>query len=72
MPGLTYQLGILLASPTNSIQYALRDRVGYQWAIAGFEVVTILTLAVLLLLGSERHGRSFVRDPLKITVPATD
>jgi SHS family lactate transporter-like MFS transporter len=72
MPGLTYQLGILLASPTNSIQYALRDRVGYQWAIAGFEVVTILTLAVLLLLGSESHGRSFVRDPLKITVPATD
>ena len=72
MPGLTYQLGILLASPTNSIQYALRDRVGYQWAIAGFEVVTILMLAVLLLLGSERHGRSFVRDPLKITVPATN
>jgi SHS family lactate transporter-like MFS transporter len=65
MPGLTYQLGILIASPTNAIQYALRDRVGYQWAIAGFEVVTILTLTVLLLLGSERHGRSFVRDPAK-------
>jgi MFS transporter, SHS family, lactate transporter len=65
MPGLTYQVGILLASPTNSIQYALRDRVGYQWAIAGFEIVTILTLTVLLLLGSERHGRSFVRDPVK-------
>jgi SHS family lactate transporter-like MFS transporter len=64
MPGLTYQVGILLASPTNSIQYALRDRVGYQWAIAGFEIVTILTLTVLLLIGSERHGRSFVRDPL--------
>ena len=65
MPGLTYQLGILFAAPTNTIEYALRDRVGYQWAIAGFELVTILTLAVLLLLGSERHGRSFVRDPLK-------
>jgi MFS transporter, SHS family, lactate transporter len=62
MPGLTYQLGILFASPTNSIEYALRDRVGYQWAIAAFEVVTILTLTVLLLLGSERHSRSFVRD----------
>jgi SHS family lactate transporter-like MFS transporter len=65
MPGLTYQLGILFASPTNSIQYALRDRIGYQWAIAGFEIVTILTLTVLLLLGSERHGRSFVQDPLE-------
>lgn len=62
MPGLTYQLGILLASPTNSIEYALRDRVGYQWAIAGFEIATILTLTILLLLGTERHGRSFMRE----------
>lgn len=62
MPGLTYQLGILIASPTNSIEYALRDQVGYQWAIAGFEIVTILTLTMLLLLGTERHGRSFVRE----------
>src|SRR6202043_2958805 len=29
MPGLTYQVGILLASPSNSIQYVLRDRVGF-------------------------------------------
>ncbi|MGB9465874.1 MAG: MFS transporter [Candidatus Acidiferrum sp.] len=72
MPGLTYQIGILLASPTNSIQYALRDRVGYQWAIAGFEIVTILTLTVLLLLGTERHGRSFVRDPLASAGPPAD
>jgi SHS family lactate transporter-like MFS transporter len=61
MPGLAYQLGILLASPTNSIEYALRDRVGYRWAIAGFEIFTILTAALLLWLGTERHGRSFVR-----------
>ena len=62
MPGLAYQLGILLASPTNSIQYALRDRVGYQWAIAGFEAVTIAVLAVLLWRGKEDHSRSFVRN----------
>ena len=35
MPGLAYQLGILFASPTNSIEYALRDRFGYSWALAG-------------------------------------
>jgi MFS transporter, SHS family, lactate transporter len=62
MPGLAYQLGILLASPTNSIQYALRDRVGYQWAIAGFEIFTILTAALLLWLGTEAHGKAFVRE----------
>ncbi|HXJ04986.1 MAG TPA: MFS transporter [Candidatus Acidoferrum sp.] len=72
MPGLTYQLGILFASPTNTIQYALRDRVGYQWAMAGFEIVTILTLTVLLLFGAERHGRSFVREPLKNAASGLD
>jgi len=72
MPGFTYQLGILFASPTNTIQYALRDHVGYQWAMAGFEIVTILMLTVLLLFGSERHGRSFVRDPIKNAAVAAD
>ncbi len=61
MPGMAYQLGILLASPTNSLQYALHVRFGYQWAIAGFEIVTIVTLAALLWRGSEAHSRSFVR-----------
>jgi SHS family lactate transporter-like MFS transporter len=72
MPGLTYQLGILIASPTNSIEYALRHRVGYQWAIAGFEVVTILMLTFLLLVGTERHGRSFMRDVSTPATPASD
>jgi SHS family lactate transporter-like MFS transporter len=63
MPGLAYQLGILLASPTNSVQYALRDHFGYQWALAGFEVVTILALALLLFRGAEHHGKSFLRPP---------
>jgi len=38
--GMAYQLGILFAAPTNTIEYALRERFGYQWALAGFEVVT--------------------------------
>lgn len=62
MPGLTYQLGILLASPTNSIQYALHERFGYSWALAGFETVTIVSLALLLWRGAEAHGKSFTRE----------
>jgi MFS transporter, SHS family, lactate transporter len=68
MPGLAYQLGILIASPTNSIEFALSHRFGYQWAIAGFEIVTIVTLAILLWAGSEAHGRSFMR----VAQPAVD
>jgi MFS transporter, SHS family, lactate transporter len=60
MPGFAYQLGILFASPTNSIQYALRERFGYSWALAGFEVVTIFSLVILLWWGAEEHGRSFL------------
>jgi SHS family lactate transporter-like MFS transporter len=59
VPGLAYQLGILVAAPTNNIEYALRDKFGYQWALAGFEIVVIGVLAVLLLVGRERHGRDF-------------
>ena len=62
MPGLAYQLGNLFGSPTNSVEYALRNRVGYQWAIAGFEIVTIVMLAIIVWSGREAHGRSFVRD----------
>jgi SHS family lactate transporter-like MFS transporter len=62
MPGMAYQLGILIAAPTNSIEYALREHFGYQWALAGFEIVTIVALVLLLWRGAEEHSRSFVRQ----------
>jgi len=61
MPGMAYQLGILFAAPTNTIEYALRERFGYQRALAGFEVVTIVVLVLLLWRGAEAHSRSFVK-----------
>jgi len=61
MPGMAYQLGILFAAPTNSIEYALRERFGYQWALAGFEIVTIVVLVLLLWRGAEEHSRSFMK-----------
>jgi hypothetical protein len=39
----------------------LREHVGYQWALAGFEIVTIAVLIVTIALGKERKGRSFHR-----------
>ena len=61
LPGLAYQLGILIAAPTNNIEYALRDRFGYSWALAGFETVNILLLIIVLAAGTERKGRGFVQ-----------
>jgi len=62
VPGLAYQLGVLVASPVNSLQYALRDHVGYAWALAGFELAVVLALAAVVSLGGERRGRSFVGE----------
>jgi SHS family lactate transporter-like MFS transporter len=59
IPGLSYQLGILFAAPTNTIEDALKERFGYSWALAGFEICVIAVLVVVLLLGREDHGRSF-------------
>ncbi|MGH9452309.1 MAG: MFS transporter [Terriglobia bacterium] len=62
LPGLTYQLGILIAAPTNTFEYALRDHVGYAWALCGFEVCVIVLGMVVINLGKERRGRNFLDE----------
>ena len=60
-PGFVYQLGVLFGSPTNTIEYALRDRIGYQWALTVFEACTIVALVIVFALGPERKGKDFHR-----------
>ena len=60
LPGLAYQLGILIAAPVNNIEYFLRSKFGYSWALAGFETVNIALLIAVLALGRERKGKSFL------------
>lgn len=60
LPGLAYHLGILIAAPTNTIEYALRDHVGYGRAMAGFEVLVIVIAAVVIALGRENRGKDFL------------
>ena len=62
-PGFVYQLGVLFGSPTNTIEYALRDRIGYQWALTVFEGCTITALVLVFALGPERKGKNFFRKP---------
>jgi MFS transporter, SHS family, lactate transporter len=63
VPGFAYQLGILFAARTNSIEYSLRDKLGYAWALAAFEITNIIILITVVALGSENKGRSFVKEP---------
>ena len=60
LPGMAYQLAILFAAFTNTFLYALRDRVGYAWALGGFQLVVIISAIVVISLGRERHGRDFM------------
>jgi SHS family lactate transporter-like MFS transporter len=62
MPGFAYQLGIVLAARTNSIEYLLRDKLGYPRALATFEIANILLLILVVALGSERKGKSFMQS----------
>ncbi len=66
LPGFTYQVGILLAASTPTVEFALRDRIGYGWALTGFELCVIAALSLMLIFGSEKRGRSFVREPEKV------
>jgi SHS family lactate transporter-like MFS transporter len=68
VPGSAYQLGILIASPTNTVEYALRDKFGYSWALASFEIAVIILLGIAIALGNEKHGKSFTSS-LEGTVP---
>ena len=62
LPGFTYQIGILLAAGTPSVEFALRNKLGYSWALVSFEVIVIVAVALLLIFGREEHGRSFFRE----------
>lgn len=59
IPGLAYQLGILIAAPTNTLEYALRGWVGYRAALAGFELVVIAGCIAAIAGSPERKGIEF-------------
>lgn len=59
-PGLVYQLGVLIGSPAVSIEYSLRNHLGYPLALTVFESTIIVALLFVFALGPERRGRDFV------------
>jgi SHS family lactate transporter-like MFS transporter len=59
--GIVYQLGVLLASPATAVEFMLRDRFGYPWALTMFEAGTIILMIVIFWFGPEARDRSFMR-----------
>ena len=58
-PGFVYQLGVLVSSPAVSLEYVLRDHLGYPMALTIFEVSIIVLLMFIFGFGPEQRGRNF-------------
>jgi MFS transporter, SHS family, lactate transporter len=65
-PGMVYQLGTLLASPATAVEFMLRDRFGYPWALTMFEAGVIVLMIVIFWLGPEARDRSFLREAERV------
>jgi MFS transporter, SHS family, lactate transporter len=62
LPGLAYQLGNFVASPVNTVEDLLHKRFGYARALAGFEIVNIILLILVVSLGPESKGKQFLAE----------
>jgi SHS family lactate transporter-like MFS transporter len=61
-PGFVYQLGVLIASPATAVEFLLRDRFGYPWALTMFEGTVIILMIFIFWFGPEARDRSFHRE----------
>jgi SHS family lactate transporter-like MFS transporter len=60
--GFVYQLGVLLASPANTLQFMLSTRLGYPWALTIFETGLIILMIIIIWFGPEARNRSFIEE----------
>ncbi len=58
-PGFVYQLGVFVASPILNVQTALKQHLGYPWALTSFELCIIVGLLLIFGLGPEKHSKDF-------------
>jgi SHS family lactate transporter-like MFS transporter len=69
-PGVTYQLGNLLAALNLPIQEQLAQSHGYSFALMWTVIPVFLAVAVLTLVGKEAKGISFGSQSSSLTAPA--
>lgn len=70
-PGVTYQLGNLLAALNLPIQESLARSYGYSFALMWTVIPVFLTVALLTALGKEAKGVSFGDRSSPLDAPAT-
>jgi MFS transporter, SHS family, lactate transporter len=68
-PGVTYQLGNVLAALNLPIQEHLATSHGYPFALTVTIVPVLVVVAVVVLVGKEAKGVHFGRDPGQIGAP---
>lgn len=59
--GCVYQTGVLLASPAPALQFILRRRIGYSWALTVFEAGLIMLMMIIMWFGPEAKNRDFMQ-----------
>jgi SHS family lactate transporter-like MFS transporter len=69
-PGVTYQLGNLLAAINLPLQERLADSHGYSFALAVVVAPTLVAVILLTAFGKEAHSVEFGRDPVAVTETA--
>lgn len=65
-PGVTYQLGNLLAAINLPLQERLADAHGYPFAFTVVVAPTLLVVVLLTAFGREAHSVAFGRDPVTV------
>ncbi|HEV2388290.1 MAG TPA: MFS transporter [Candidatus Acidoferrales bacterium] len=61
-PGFAYQIGVLFASSVEYVEAAMAEHLGYAGALALLAAIVLLAGAVVIAVGPEAHGASFVPD----------
>ena len=62
-PGFVFQLGVLIASSSPTVEYVLRVHLGYPWALTAFVTVVVVSLLLLFTFGPEKRGKDFRGSP---------
>jgi SHS family lactate transporter-like MFS transporter len=63
LPGLAYQVGVVLASSITFFEAVLGEHLTYAQAMGTLAAIVLVASSVVFALGPENKGISFGKDP---------